>query len=670
MPVDPDCDTGDCDDEPPDPEPGCNTRDDCYTNIYRNDYSEGDPVADAISVLEDGTLNVAIIWIKSQYPEPMTQATWLPQFSTHVGSDYISVAEFSEQYPIPHLSFAGTIKGGSGSVNGAPTVDIAPGNSLNGRVYIATDYYAWGSEIEVYMFNGSYSPEIDTALVPYMVIQQRVARVDGVCTYQARKFGPYANIAAYVTALESFPPVPPSDSFAGFAGGGLPPISANGGIEEDDVDRAVAEVYPWDYSHAIALPIQGLYDIDLPSGWFSNGVTGVNIKLSSIPIGTAAYGGIWGPSVAPQCHVDYSVYNWTLSGQPSWMPSSFTSPGCDSIVINTARTVVFNTPNGAGYSGNLRTTTNASSLSEVNMCAGGSVAGVLEKSGFLYVGQNDNAFDYAGTETKTYSDAPPSVFNYTTGDLIANPFSQAVFTPDIAASPRTSHAVSVLNGTWSIYLEPNTTYTYTYDANDPDTIFYPTKGSPDPSIIRSGTVTIKSPGPSVDDCICFVSGANAFGYDVPTPPGKTVPSEVIAQWLAADLDIVEGTCGTHGGANIPCFCDGSCFYKRNDAHTGYALYNPEGYLKGCRKTAEQVIAGLSVEPAELMDTPCSQEECEGHAATWMAEPHGEPNEEGLYKVKWILLDDCPGACCSDQPTQPEFVKTSTLIDAPCKCGCD
>ena len=71
----------------------------------------------------------------------------------------------------------------------------------------------------------------------------------------------------------------------------------------------------------------------------------------------------------------------------------------------------------------------------------------------------------------------------------------------------------------------------------------------------------------------------------------------------------------------------------------------------------------------IADGPCSQEECEAHVSTWMAEASGKPNEEGLYKVKWILLDGCPGACCSDQPTQPEFVKKSTLVDAPCKCGC-
>ena len=660
----------DCGDEPPDPEPGCGALD-CSTDIYRNDYSEGDPVADAISVLENGGLVPQLVWIKSQYPEPMTQATWLPEFATHVGSDYIRLAEYNEQYPYPYLSFAGTLKGSGGSPYGSPIVDINPGNTLNGRVSIAAEFYG-GSGIEVYMYNGSNATWVDFGQLPYMMIQHSISRIDGVCTYQARKFGPYANVTAYATALESFPAVPPSGTFAGFAGGALPPISANGGMEEGEADIAIAEVYPWDYSHAIALPIQGLYDIDLPSEWFSNGVTGVNIKLSSIAIGNAYYGGIWGPFRAPQCSVDYSTFNWTLSGQPSWMSSSFTSPGCGSTIINTARTIIFNTPHGAGYSGNLRTTTNAASLVEVNMCSGdvnGSGYGTV-KSGFLYVGRNEHAEGCAGTETKTYSDYPPSVYATDNCAVINVPYSYAVFTPDIAISPRTSHAVSVLHGTWAIYLEANTPYTFTHDAGDPATVFSYYKGSPNPSTIRSGTVTIKSPAPSVDDCICFVYGTNAFGYDVPTPPGKTVPPAVIALWLAADLDIVAGTCGTHGGDHIPCFCDGACFYKRNDAHTGYALYHPEGYLKGCRKTEEQVIAGLAVGPAELMDTPCSQEECEGHTATWIAEPSGEANEEGLYKVKWILLDGCPGECCSDQPTQPEFVEASTLVDAPCKCGCD
>lgn len=669
MPVDPDCDTGDCGDEPPDPEPGCSTREDCSTNIYRNDYSEGDPVDDAVSVLENGGLNFAIIWIKRQYPEPMTQAIWLPEFAQHVGSDYVRLAEYSETYPYPYLSSVGTLKGNPGSVYGAPTVDGNVGSTLNGTVYAAAQIYIGISySLDVYMFNGSSL--VDTSLVPYMLIQHRIARVNNVCTYQARKFGPYANIAAFAAAVEDFPPVPPSGTFAGLPGGTLPGITTTAGYDNSEADIAIEEVYPWDYSHAIALPIQGLYDIDLPSEWFTNGTTGVNIKLSSIDIGLGLPGQSWGPSAAPQCSVDYGTFNWTLTGQPSWMPSSFTSPGCGSIKINTARTVIFNTPSGAGYSGNLRTTTNASSLVEVNMCPGDSI-GYLTRSGNLDVGRNDNALECAGTETRTYSDSPASVSTADSCLSIYLPHSYATFTPDIAVSPRTSHAVSVLHGTWAIYLEANTPYTFTYDASDPAaySAFTPLKGSPDPSTIRSGTVTIKSPGPSVDDCTCFVYGANAFGYEVPTAPGNTIPPEVIALWLDAGLDIVAGSCGTRG-TNLPCFCDNGCFYKRNEAHTGYSLYQPDGYLKGCRKTEEQVIAGLSTGPAELMDTPCSQEECEAHTATWMAEAYGEPNKEGLYKVKWILLDDCPGACCSDQPTQPEFVKTSILVDVPCKCGCD
>ena len=110
----------------------------------------------------------------------------------------------------------------------------------------------------------------------------------------------------------------------------------------------------------------------------------------------------------------------------------------------------------------------------------------------------------------------------------------------------------------------------------------------------------------------------------------------------------------------------------------YCYYNCYGDL-ACRGQTSNLYYPEETCPSALgaplnkeivvSDTPCVDGECEEHVATWMAEPVGEPNEKGLYKVKWILLDDCPGACCSDQPTQPEFVKSSTLVDAPCKCGC-
>ena len=103
---------------------------------------------------------------------------------------------------------------------------------------------------------------------------------------------------------------------------------------------------------------------------------------------------------------------------------------------------------------------------------------------------------------------------------------------------------------------------------------------------------------------------------------------------------------------------------------GHVVESVVGCCEGIVQRPCTSVGALNYNPAIQLDEPCSQEECEAHVSTWMAEPIGEPNEEGLYKVNWVLLDGCPGACCSDQPTQPEFVKSSTLVDAPCKCGCN
>lgn len=111
-----------------------------------------------------------------------------------------------------------------------------------------------------------------------------------------------------------------------------------------------------------------------------------------------------------------------------------------------------------------------------------------------------------------------------------------------------------------------------------------------------------------------------------------------------------------------------------DYENGHVVESIVGCCEGIVQRPCTAVGGaMSYNPASQLAAevePCSQEECEAHVSTWMAEAYGEPNKEGLYKVKWILLDGCPGLCCSDQPTQPEFVKSSTLVDAPCKCGCN
>jgi hypothetical protein len=138
----------------------------------------------------------------------------------------------------------------------------------------------------------------------------------------------------------------------------------------------------------------------------------------------------------------------------------------------------------------------------------------------------------------------------------------------------------------------------------------------------------------------FLSVACPEGYTSSPPDGlPTNPPPCEPYYFGMINPSVVGCC--EGVVQRPCTAGGA----------GAMSYNPASQLA-------------------FKEEPCSQEECEAHVSTWMAEPSGEPNEEGLYKVKWILLDGCPGLCCSDQPTQPEFVKSSTLVDVPCKCGCD
>ena len=665
MPDEPVCDCGP--EEPPDPEPGCGYRADCSTGAARNFYSEGDPVEDAIEILEDITIYPEIIWIQRQYPEPLSQATWLAEFGEYVASDHVRVAEYSEAYPYPHLNDVGTLKG-SGNYYGM-NPDQTLGNTLNGLVYGFIPYYGFMHTLELYMYNGSNL--VDVSVVPYLVIQHRTIMKDGVCLYQARKFGPYANVTAYAAALAEFPEIPASGEFMGWGAGSLPPFSQAGGSYNDQ-EYAVEALYPWEFEQAIPLPLEGYYDIDLPSEWFSNGTNGVNIKLSSISVSTYNMGG---PAVPSGCTVGYDTYNWTITGGPSWLSTtSFTSPGCESVTINTARTRILSTPEGVWYDGTIREIRSQTSLVPVSLCE---VLPTLTKNGRLDIMYRGGVC--ASTQTTMYAPESPSYPSYSITDSesacqnVSTPavYSVATFMPDMAISPQNSHAVSVIHGTWYIFLEEDTPYNFTHHPggvpNGSPFNFYSPLANP--NTIRSGTVTIKGYGPPAEDCICFVYGTNAAGYDhVPQAPGNVIPPEVISFWLANDLEIVAGNCSSHAYPDIPCFCDGSCFYKRNASHTGYDLYHPDDYLKGCRKTEEQVLAGLSTTQPVLKPEPCMPEDCSGHSATWLGQPSEAANSDGLHEINWFLLDDCPGGCVSDQPLEPRYSQTPVFIDVPCRCA--
>lgn len=693
MPDEPVCDCGP--EEPPDPEPGCNFAEDCITGAVRNLYSEGDPVDDAVEILEDKSILVPdIVWIQRQYPEPLSQGTWLPDWGKYVASDYILLEEYDETYPYPYLQSIGSLKGSAGwDFYAIPETNL--GNTLNGTVLGPSTFFPPGGNLfnsifTMYLYLDNGSIHIDSYNNSgLIVIQHGGIHRDGQCIYRARKFGPYANYAAFESALAEFPAIEPYGTFEGWPAGQLPPFIVDGAyfMGEEDMEYAVSQIYPWEFEVVVPLPVEGSFEIDLPSEWFSDGLDGVNIKLFSIAIQGSNNGNSGAPTSpsGANCPPLLGTFNLELTGQPSWLASgSLTSPGCDEVTVNTARTTIWNYPQGNGVDGDIRSKTSTPSNVPVTLCKsllnGYSNDGILD---FSYRGGDCSntvvlTFESSSPVTITDSETACSVISGASVDQFG--YSTAIFVPDMAISPQTNHSLSVINGTWYIYREANTPYTITYwNGAYQGNPFRSTSPLSNPHTIRSGTVTISAPTATIftNDCICFVTGYNAGAYgSVPVSPGNTIPPEIIAQWLADDLAIVAGTCGVHDLGDpgfdetnqAPCFCQSTCYYKRNLAQNGYDLYNPDDYKKGCMKTEEEVLSGLSTTQPALKPEPCMPEDCSGHSATWLGQPSETANSDGLHEINWFLLDDCPGGCVSDQPLEPKYSQTPVFIDVPCRCA--
>jgi len=219
------------------------------------------------------------------------------------------------------------------------------------------------------------------------------------------------------------------------------------------------------------------------------------------------------------------------------------------------------------------------------------------------------------------------------------------------------------------------TVTWSEERSEADCIMPITEFSGDPSIPCNSTplnmnnnYNTWSPEPCQEP-ICSGCGQSYFSNMSPGDPGYPNPA-IVANTREGPWVMISDC---NGAPSLPGYTCSNFIQEGVAAGYTFGAFSPAGVECAC-KAIEGGGARMSYHAASdgswALTTPCSQEECEAHVSTWMAEASGKPNEEGLYKVKWILLDGCPGACCSDQPTQPEFVKSSTLIDAPCKCGCN
>jgi hypothetical protein len=99
-----------------------------------------------------------------------------------------------------------------------------------------------------------------------------------------------------------------------------------------------------------------------------------------------------------------------------------------------------------------------------------------------------------------------------------------------------------------------------------------------------------------------------------------------------------GYTGCEEGVDLPCLC-------------------PDG------------TTGLSTLKPVISDKPCIDEDCNKSTATWIGNPVGEEVVDGLYRLEWDLIDDCPGACCTEAPKEPELGNATIFVNTPCKCNC-
>lgn len=637
MPVDPDCDDGDCGDEPPDPGEECSI-DDCTVNngaIYDATSQGGER--------RFGGGYTLGYWTNKPYPESQSQLTWNTKYFAHVASDW----EEEEIAGVDTLTYQGTsnvgaVRSGEGGVCAS---------DCNSNTILLFD----GS----YASTSAYYTSFDQD-PPVLFLQWRVITLNGVCTFQARKFGPFADNAEYGSWYGE------NSGKLGVAATWQDPYLGS----EDEDTIAFNNDHPWnEYEETIPYPIYGTHTLSLPGEWFSGGVTGFEVVL------------IVGDRIAapaPYANADSTTFSVAFSGgKPSFFPSSITftgsSTGGESVVGASIGRSVINTapahPDGwppTFYPGApcQRKVEYRSTINKAVISAGGTSGGVSPE-----FTAGSSTFNEPGNYVESscelnYLDAnldgpqsgcQNSYFSGTNEECGSIPiyFASASFQGDPLAGPARNSADSVTwTGIWTIYYENNVDYTTHYGNTDNDPSNGYVSSKTQDVIYRQGTITMSRTscnGASTADVSVTLSSGQISGISVNSGGSCYTAPPAVA---------ISGG----GGAGATAYSD-----VADGAVTQVTVTNPGSNYTSDPAVSPFTVNGMSVAAPVLKPAPCLPEECLGFKATWMGKPRGPKGKDGSYDVEWFLIDDCPGMCTSKPPLQPTRVKKTVLVAVDCFC---
>lgn len=598
-----DCDCGP--DEPPDPGEDCAptncTENTCLINDSTSRYGER-----RTNFL--GTVTSAMVY--RPYPEPIVQTKYDGASGVNLEyySDYVLNPQWTscaDSWPLGKYDYQGT----GGAMH-----------SFSGYVHICSTINCNGG-LWVDLWDGS-SPygSVQPPDVPVLIIQTRLfKKEDGSCVIQLRKFD-YEN--SYAVDLNEIPGTNP--------------------YEEHPVPEEVAAAdaaHPWTYEVALGAPVPGKKTISVPSAWLSGGVTGVDINIDCAGL------------CAPEPYNAAQTYSVSVSGGPSWAPSSFSgvSGKAYNFKGNLGRDLMVYAPNGGwapgGYAPIQRkfeyTTTASNGLMSFDLSTCPSVSFGVQ----FYDNCTLNA-------TLSYENGQPAPqYDYFVNDpgcqVLPVTTASANFTPDPYTSINNSVDSVTVNGVWTLYYDNDTQYSTVGD--------YPCYTVTRSVTYQSGTVTITR-----NACV----GPQSAEVNV-TMDGDSVGDITIAAGGQCYTSPPAITISGGGGSGATAYCD-----VANGHVTSVTITNKGSGYTSYPTVSPFTTYGLAFNEPVLMDTPCNEKDCEGHVATWIGEPVGDKGEDEKYSVEWSLIDDCPGACCSLPPCEPSRISSPVFVKMPCKCKCE